>query len=120
LGKSKCFHDKDGRACTACGKYKPWSEYYNSKHGLNGHRSKCKSCFSLRNRSNKISDHVPVAPSEVEQKNRSSFLRVCAKCEYLEECRARVRVGRRVMCERPDKLDLEREKDLAGIEWNNP
>lgn len=36
--------DEDGRDCTKCGIYKPWSEFYELKTGINGKSPRCSEC----------------------------------------------------------------------------
>lgn len=37
---------KTGRNCSKCDEYKPWSDYYRLKHGINGYASQCKICMN--------------------------------------------------------------------------
>jgi len=44
--RSTCRIDSEGRECTACGKYKPWAEYFKSRATAPGGRtSKCQECW---------------------------------------------------------------------------
>ena len=40
----------EGRECTKCFKFKPWSSYNKSKSGKNGHYSQCKECTNTLNK----------------------------------------------------------------------
>lgn len=36
----------EGRHCTLCGEFKPWSDYPKNKRGFRGHNGQCKKCWS--------------------------------------------------------------------------
>lgn len=39
--------DEEGRECTLCLDYKPWSEYHRKKSASTGHSARCKECSKL-------------------------------------------------------------------------
>lgn len=39
--------DENGRTCTICLAYKPWSEFGRMRTGINGHCPRCKECDNL-------------------------------------------------------------------------
>lgn len=43
--KRKGIVTKEGRECTKCGEFKPWSSYVKNKNGTNGYSSQCKLHF---------------------------------------------------------------------------
>ncbi len=45
---SRVVVDDDGRTCTYCNEYKPWSEYFKSSTGTRGYTSSCKGCLKVR------------------------------------------------------------------------
>ena len=40
--------DEDGRQCTACRKYLPWSVFDTQSTGTHGHKSQCRSCMGRK------------------------------------------------------------------------
>jgi hypothetical protein len=36
--------DANGRQCTVCGQYKPWTQYHRDNHRPNGYRERCRTC----------------------------------------------------------------------------
>lgn len=47
--------DEEGRVCTRCDEYKPWSEFYRIKHDtFDGYRSKCKVCHREEEKKNRL------------------------------------------------------------------
>lgn len=45
--KEQYWIDDDGRVCTGCGEYKPWSEFHRSRAHSHGRFPKCKCCYGL-------------------------------------------------------------------------
>jgi len=43
--KSKLLINNEGRQCSKCLVFKPWSEFSRNKHGTMGHQSWCRDCF---------------------------------------------------------------------------
>jgi len=44
MPKSKCRITDEGRECSKCGAFKPWSEFYHDRSQATGHEPKCRSC----------------------------------------------------------------------------
>lgn len=57
--------DAEGRVCTKCLTYKPWSEYVKSSKTVTGHSSCCKQCKNTAKRA------LPRKPSTTKSKERS-------------------------------------------------
>lgn len=50
---SKKRIDTEGRECSKCGTYKPWSDYFKKVGAPNGHATECKECRSIYTESRK-------------------------------------------------------------------
>lgn len=63
----------DGRTCTKCREFKPWSEFYSHPKGVNGKNPRCKACFSVGTRARA---HVLKQRAEIDL----PAVKRCARC----------------------------------------
>jgi len=47
MTQSYCLIDDEGRECTLCHEYKPWSEFSRKARSSTGYASRCKECYKL-------------------------------------------------------------------------
>jgi hypothetical protein len=58
--KTKSRADDNGRECTGCGTYKPWTDYHRNAVGFRGYESACRKCKSDRGAARWRADPPPI------------------------------------------------------------
>jgi len=114
---------KDTKICTKCKVEKSVSEFCKNKKTKDGLGVYCSECrriinkgYQTKYRERKKQGYVHGDENKKKELVRDTSLfpwaRNCDSCGQVEICRYRVNVGMWVLCERPDKNDIERMKDV--------
>ena len=110
--------DENGRECSWCGEYKPWSEYGNDKRASTGHKSRCKECeykpdpFKMKlggDPQKKLLYRADFDPSRQSRRRA-----MCINCPHEAHCKMLVQRGYPLMCEHWDRLDAMRALDVSA------